>query len=211
VILLGEIVRLQVQRSTLKLAAEVGAAYPQRYEPAPLVDVAALLLTSGGVIGVLDSGEHVLDVHHLEHPDTKNHERSNDLSLGFTSHYAAMRERFGAHIMDGIAGENVLIGCNAPVGLHQLTGGAVIETSDGVGVRLERLAVAEPCVPFTRFSLCLGPSDPSGERVTEALRFLREGRRGFYASYAGGTVLLRAGDRVLGLEPGSAGALSGTG
>ena len=64
----------------------------------------------------------------------------------------------------------------------------------------DRVVVAEPCVPFTRFSLRLGPADPTGGPVTEGLQFLREGRRGFYASYAGASVLLHRGDRVFGMQ-----------
>jgi hypothetical protein len=197
---LGEIVRLQVQRSTLKLASEPGAAHPQRYDPVALVEVAALLLTPGGAIGVLDSGEEVLDVHNVEHPHTKNDGRSNDLSLGFTAHYATMRQRFGAHLSDGIAGENVLIRSDSPVRLDELSGGVVVQTDGGVCVQLERVVVAEPCVPFTRFSLRLGPAEPSGGPVTEALQFLRAGRRGFYASYSGPSVVVRRGDRVFSMQ-----------
>jgi hypothetical protein len=197
---IGEIVRVQVQQSTLKVPAEAGAAHPVRYDPGPLIEVRALLLTSGGAVGVLDSGDQVIDVHHIEHPNSKNAERVNDLSLGFTTHYAAMRDRFGAHVEDGIAGENVLVASDRPFTLEDLLAGVVIETADGERVVLDRISVAEPCVPFTRFSLGLGPTESSGTPVTDGLRFLRDGRRGFYATYDGTRVTLRPGDRVFRIE-----------
>jgi hypothetical protein len=36
-------------------------------------------------------------------------EAENTISIGFTSHYAQMRARFGEHMQDGIAGENINI------------------------------------------------------------------------------------------------------
>jgi hypothetical protein len=194
--LLGEIMRLQVQRSTLKVPAGAAAAHPVHYDPGPLFEVASLLLAPGGSFGVLDSGEQIMDVHHTEHPHSKNANRRNDLSLGFSQHYAAMRQRFGAHLVDGIAGENILVRSNREVNLDELAAGVLIETKDAIRVTLESVIVAEPCVPFTRFSLSLAATDPSGPDVTEGLRFLREGRRAFYATYEGTPIQLRLGDRV---------------
>jgi hypothetical protein len=201
VIPLGEIVRLQIQRSSLKLASDAGAAHPQRYEPAPLLEVPALVLTPGGAIGLFETGAQVLDVHHTDHPASKNSQRMNDLSIGFTAHYAAMRTRFGNQLRNGIAGENLLVQSERDVELDELTAGVVIAASDGTLVKLERIGVAEPCVPFTRFAMRLGPTDPSSPQVTEALQFLRAGRRGFYASYTGPGVTVRPGDRVFALAP----------
>ena len=51
----------------------------------------------------------MLDIHHdINHPD-KAYDDDDLVSIGFTSHYKAMRERFGAHIEDGTAGENIII------------------------------------------------------------------------------------------------------
>ena len=87
------------------------------------------------------------------------------------------------------------------VELDELRGGLLIAASDGTFVTLERVIIAEPCVPFTRFAMRLSATDPSGPQVTEALQFLRAGRRGFYASYAGPEVTLRPGDRVFAIAP----------
>jgi hypothetical protein len=66
--LLGKIVRLQIQRSTLKPGER-----PYRwYDPAPLLDVPALAVEPSGVFGLTDSGERIVDVHNVEHPKSQN-------------------------------------------------------------------------------------------------------------------------------------------
>src|SRR6185436_12587044 len=101
---LGRIVNLQIQRSSLKLGEK-----PNRwFDPAPLLPVDELALTPNGAIARLPDGGTLLDIHHANHPATRNN-GTNDISVGFTSHYAAMRQRFGPHLPDGIAGENILV------------------------------------------------------------------------------------------------------
>jgi hypothetical protein len=194
---IGRIARLQVQRSSLKVPNPDGARHPRRYDPAAVVQVAALELTAGGARGLLDSATPIIDVHNAAHPASKNHEGINGISIGFSPHYIAMRERFGGHLVDGAAGENILVQTGARVEPEALNGGMIIETRDGDQVRLERIVVAEPCVEFTRFALRLGPTDPTNDDVTEGLRFLRAGTRGFYATLAGSTAVVRPGDAVL--------------
>lgn len=195
---LGRIARLQVQRSGVKLAAKPGAAHPQYYDPAALVVVPRLRLTASGAEGLLDRGQTVLDVHHLEHPSSRNARGQNDVSVGFTAHYGLMRDRFGPHLEDGIAGENILVEADRPVELSALAAGLMVETADGTCVLLQDVLVAEPCVPFTRFCLRLGVTDRDTAHVKDCLQFLRKGMRGFYANYAGtSSVVLGLGDRVL--------------
>jgi len=193
---IGRIVRLQVQRASLKVPNPEGARHPRRFDPAALAHVEALELTARGVRGLLDSQTPIVDVHNVEHPSSKNSDGINGISVGFSSHYAAMRERFGAHLVDGAAGENILVEADRRVEADTLETGLAIETRDGSLVRLERIVVAEPCVEFTRFALRLGPADPSSDDVTEGLRFLRAGTRGFYATLAGSTAVVRPGDAV---------------
>jgi hypothetical protein len=141
----------------------------------------------------------VLDVHNTLHPASKNQRGINDVSVGFTAHYAAIREHFGEHLTDGIAGENVLIQTSSRIEPEQVRGGLAIQTQAGALAVLENVVVAEPCVPFTRFCLRLRPADPSSPAVTDGVRWLREGMRGYYANYAGteaAEVVLRLGDRV---------------
>ena len=90
--LLGRIARLQIQTAALK----TGDKPRERYDPAALLAVETLTLTNAGAEARGPGGERVLDVHHLRHPQSRQHQGENALSVGFTAHYAAMRERFGA-------------------------------------------------------------------------------------------------------------------
>src|SRR5579864_7209684 len=99
---IGRIKQVQVQRSSLKL----GESPNIYYDPTPLLIVARLLVTPYGAIGITGHGEEVIDIHHVHHPRTKNAKGILDLSIGFTSHYVAMRERFGDWFREGCAGEN---------------------------------------------------------------------------------------------------------
>src|SRR5215216_4561414 len=102
---LGSIVRLQVQTVSLK----VGTAPQRRYDPAGICAVPTLELNYGGVQGWTADNEPLTDVHHRDHPASKNRGGENGISLGFTSHYQEMRDRFDDHLIDGIAGENILV------------------------------------------------------------------------------------------------------
>ena len=189
----GKIVRLQVQTAHLKRGEQ-----PRRwYDPAPITRVATLRLDDGGVSGIDAVGTIHHDVHHRDHPISR-HRGDNGVSVGFTSHYAAMRERFGDHLPDGVAGENILIESDGRHTVAELGGSLLIETGDGIA-RLDEVIVAPPCVEFTRFCM-RWPRDARPDRtVTEALRFLDDGMRAFYAraDLAGGaTRELHEGDTV---------------
>lgn len=175
--LIGPIVRLQVQPRSLKVAGPRG----ERYDPTPLRAVSSLLLGPAGALGAL-AGERLLDVHHRDHPETKHRPDRNAVSVGFTSHYAAMRQRLGDHLADGLAGENILVQSDRLVEPVELAGGLVIQTRRGAALRLAAVRVAEPCIPFTRFGLQAPADAPVDESVQATLRFLRGGMRGFYAS-----------------------------
>ena len=189
---IGRIVRLQVQLSSLK----VGERPLRRYDPAPLRSVQALILEEGGVRGVMAGDEEVVDVHHRDHPASKNR-GGNGVSVGFTGHYADMRARFGAHLDDGLAGENILVETRYSYGEADLANGLVVETAGGATVRLERVVVAEPCVEFSRYALRYPPDTRTDRAVTSALTFLGDGMRGYYATYHGEPARIELGDRVL--------------
>lgn len=167
------VVRLQVQSARLKPA--------RVYDPAPLRPVSTLALTPRGAVG--DGG---LDVHHADHPHSRNRDLANGLSLFTLAGYASLREAFGPHLVDGIAGESLLLDGPLP------PGDLLLETDEG-SVRLSEVAPAPPCVEFTRF--CLG--GPAGrDEVAAGLERLRHGARGWYARVEGsGTV--RVGARLL--------------
>src|SRR5947209_3817614 len=102
---IGRIKQVQVQPSSLK----IGQGSTAHYDPTPLQVVSGLLVSKDGAIGIAANGDRILDVHHADHPRSRHHEGINGLSFGFTSHYQAMRTKFGLHLMDGCAGENILI------------------------------------------------------------------------------------------------------
>ena len=185
---IGRIVRLQIQRESLKR----GLPRARYYDPGPLLPVERLLLTRDGVAAIGPDGAEQIDVHNGRHPESKRRSE-NPVSIGFSTHYAAMRERFGAHLSDGIAGENILVETDRPLTLDDIGNGIVILGSDGRRIELSSISVAHPCVEFSRFAL----GDPRGEPliVSEALRFLDNGVRGFYACVeADGRFEARHGD-----------------
>ena len=189
---IGPIVRLQVQAASLK----VGERRHRRYDPAPVRAVPALLLDGRGVVGQTAAGEAIEDVHHQDHPASKNRGGSNGVSVCFTAHYDAMRERFGPHLADGLAGENILIQTDHLLGEEDLGPGLMVQTTDGQQIALERIIVADPCVEFSRWVLQYPDNLRPDRTVAEAVAFLADGMRGYYAGYDGPPVTIQLGDRV---------------
>src|SRR3712207_1174083 len=146
--LIGTIVRLQIQESSLKVGDK-----PRRYDPAPIRPVPALRVSSAGVVGLAANGERIVDVHHQDHPTSKNRGGENGISLGFTAHYLTMRQRFGQHLADGIAGENILIEADRQFQEEELAAGVVVEGAAGRRLELRPVIVAAPCVEFSRYAL----------------------------------------------------------
>jgi hypothetical protein len=190
--LIGTIVRLQVQRSSLK----IGEDRRRRYDPAPIQPVQALDLMPGGVVGWTETGERVLDVHHMDHPLSKNRNGDNGISIGFTSHYELMRSRLGDHLFDGLAGENILVATDRRFDASDLPERLEIETTDGTTIELGGVMVAEPCVEFTRFAMRFPDDARPDATVTEALDFLRRGVRGYYATHLGAPARVQRNDRL---------------
>jgi hypothetical protein len=188
---IGTIVRLQVQDSSLKVGTK-----PRRYDPAPIRSVPAISLSPSGVIGLPVAGETIVDVHHHNHPASKNRDGENGISLGFTTHYAAMRDRFGEHLSDGVAGENILVAVDRPLSAVDLDGGVGIEGADGRRLELRPVIVAAPCVEFARYALNFPDGARPDATVTEAVRFLDAGMRGFYATFVGEPAVVEIGSRV---------------
>ncbi|HEX7737534.1 MAG TPA: hypothetical protein VF458_21985 [Ktedonobacteraceae bacterium] len=190
---IGQIKQVQVQRASLKRGMK-----PHRYyDPADIQVVEYLLLASEGIVGVTAGGERILDIHNSTHPESKNLDGVNGISLGFTSHYQAMRAKFGPHLWDGIAGENILVETEEAIALETL--GKRVAARDretGALLYLERLEVAAPCVEFSHFALNKPEPVPAG-MLRDALIFLNDGQRGFYATFTGQKLLtLRAGDGI---------------
>lgn len=178
---LGTIVRLQVQPVSLK----VGDSPRRRYDPTTLTEIASLAVTEGGVAGWTDDGSAIPDVHHRDHPASKNRKGANGISVCFTSHYRRLRREFGDHVVDGVAGENILVETDDELTLGDLECGIVVQSPDGRSLHLENVIVAAPCVEFARYVLQFPDDRPPDASVTEAVRFLHDGTRGYYAAYHG--------------------------
>ena len=180
---LGSLVRLQIQRNTLKTGVK-----PDRvYDPTPILAVDRLAVGPDGVLGAGPDGSWLVDVHHRAHPATKNEDGLHGVSVGFTAHYEAMQQRFGDRLTLGCAGENLIARTAAPLALADLAGGLAIVGPDGSErVRLRVLEVARPCRPFTGWAL---GGVVESQVLKESLQFLDEGMRGFYCTAEGvGTV-----------------------
>jgi hypothetical protein len=159
--------------------------------------VPAISLSVAGVVGLAENGVSIVDVHHHEHPSSKNRGGENGISLGFTGHYVEMRQRFGPHLTDGIAGENILIEADRQFPVEELANGIVVEGTGGRSLELLPVIVAAPCVEFSRYALNFPDGARPDATVTEALRFLDAGMRGFYATYEGEPAVIEVGARVL--------------
>ncbi len=211
---IGTIVRLQVQRSSLK----VGQKPHRVYDTTPLLSVEQMSVSPEGAIALTSDGQQTLDVHHRLH-DKSQYAGVNGLSIGFTSHYARMRARFGDHMFDGCAGENVLIDTGELPGLSDVERGVMIRCAAlGVDLWLGDVRIALPCLEFSRFALRLPQVERESSDVKRALQFLEQGTRGFYVTPAnpGAPVVASLGDRVyfpvqqaVG-EPGRGGSLLST-
>jgi hypothetical protein len=191
---IGRITLLQVQRSSLKL----GARLETYYDPTPLLAVERLRLTPQGVWGILEDGSEVIDLHHIDHPETHNIDGANGVSIGFTSHYQSMREAYGEHLVDGIAGENILIETDTIVKIKDL-GSRLAIALQGTGqfAYLTDLKVAAPCIEFSHFAANYGKPLPP-DKLKATLQLLNDGRRGFYASIedAPNELIVHVGDKV---------------
>lgn len=189
---LGPIVRLQIQQTKLK----IGDKPNRRYDPAGILSVPEMILTPRGAETRLANGDPFLDQHHMDRADTHNINGTNNLSVSFTSHYAAIRAEFGdqPHLFDGCAGENILIETSQRLTETMLADGVYIQTASAPDpIRLHQVINAPPCRPFSGY--ILGGTEAS---VKETLQFLNQGIRGFYCTLAHvSPITLRVGDLAL--------------
>jgi hypothetical protein len=184
------IVRLQVQRGPVK----IGTAPLRWYEPAGIVPVSTLLAEPRGVRGVTADGEVVLDVHHRDHPQSRDRKGKAGILFMGTGDYVALRERYGDHVVDGIAAETVLL--DAPDGL---AGGGLPPTvtvlTAGGPLELHGVRTAAPCVEFSRFCLRRDVSAVVDDAVKKTMLDLDGGARG-YRSIASGAATIAVGDVI---------------
>ena len=190
---LGRIVRLQVQVDSIK----TGKKPNERYTPVPnLTPVSSIRLDADGTTGITVDGRELPDVHNRTHPHSK-FRGDNGISVMFTSHYAAMRERYGDHLTDGIAGESMLVEFDEMVGLDDIRSGLVVIGEDR-RIEVGPWDIAHPCAPFSKFCLQFPEGEKPDRRITETLQFLENGMRGFVAVYPtkASPAMIRLGDIV---------------
>jgi len=191
---LGRVKLVQVQPSGLIIETPSGYFY----DVSRRVEVASLKITSQGIEAVTPEGEHVLDIHHIDHPD-KAYDNDDLVSIGFTSHYQAMRDRFGEHMVDGTAGENIIIETAKEIWVDDL-GAQVAFESAATGHRtlLDVVSFAAPCDEFSHFAANSQDERLPADQLKAILQFLNHGRRGFLLllNEDHDEAVVRAGDKV---------------
>lgn len=191
---LGKVKLVQVQPSGLIVETPSG----DFYDATRRVEVEKLVITPLGIEATTSSGAYVLDIHHIKHPD-KAYENDDLISIGFTSHYEAMRQRFGEHMVDGAAGENIIIEYDLEVWMNDLGQQIVIENAEtGQKTLLDVLRFAAPCEEFSHFAANSQDKKLPAAELKNTLQFLNNGRRGFLLILSEGqdAATVRAGDRV---------------
>jgi hypothetical protein len=188
------VVRVQVQLRPVK----AGRAPWRVYEPQAMHRVSALRVGPHGVVGIDADGTEHVDVHNTDHPRCRDPKGLAGISIMTTGDYAALRARYGPHLVDGVAGESVLLDYGPGLARRAMPPSLSIRAAGGTVLPLTGVHIAEPCVEFTRFCLRLPASDRVGDDVTAGLRDLDGGARG-YKMVAGGDGHIRPGD-VLVLE-----------
>lgn len=166
---LGAVIRLQIELDRLKESEQ------SRYRHELIRGVERLHVTPDGCLGPANEG-YVIDIHHAAHPRSRSN-GTNHLSIGFTGHYDAMRERFGSHVGLGVAGENVIVERPGLTTVADLGDELRFELADGTTLYVAQPQVMRPCAPFTRF--CLADERPPAEELRAGLQFLDDGMRGF--------------------------------
>ncbi len=185
---IGTVAFVQVQRYSMKRT--VDGDY--QYDTNPLMRVDKLWLNDSGISGISDDKTVIVDVHSQAHPESKCR-GDNKISFGFLPNYDAMRERFGNHMTDGIAGESILIEVEGKLTDNLLDKQWILETADGQRVNLASVVVAPPC---REFSIFCAQETIAGAELKDTLQFLHNGRRGYYAELADAsmTCTVQAGD-----------------
>jgi hypothetical protein len=110
-----------------------------------------------------------------------------------------MRARFGEHMVDGIAGENITIEYEQEVWLDDLGQQIAIENADtGRMARLDVVNFAAPCAEFSHFAASSQHKQLPAAKLKGILQFLGNGRRGFLLVLSDHQepATVRSGDKV---------------
>ena len=191
---LGQVKLVQVQPHGLIIKTPTGYIYDATRRR----EVNELIISERGIEATTSTGKPILDIHHLDHPD-KAYDSDDLISIGFTSHYQAMREKFGEHMVDGVAGENIIIENKKEIWLEDLGSQIIIENSKTQQQTiLNQIQIANPCEEFSHFAACSQDKRLPADKLKSTLQFLSEGRRGFLMLLSSGQelVTVRPGDLV---------------
>jgi len=191
---IGQVKLVQLQPAGLIIDTPAGYLY----DASRRLEVDRLLITELGIEATNEDGRHVLDIHHLSHPD-KAYDDDDLVCIGFTPHYKAMRGQFGAHMVDGIAGENIIIETDDEPWRPDLGQGIAIENQEtGSRTLLDMISYASPCQEFSHFAMKSQNRPLLAKELKSTLQFLDKGRRGFLLVMRKGqeTAVVRPGDRI---------------
>ena len=194
---LGKVKLVQLQPSGLIIETPAGYFYDAQRR----VEVDHLLITSKGIEATTPDGKHVLDIHHIDHPD-KAYDDDDLVCIGFTSHYEAMRTRFGEHMIDGVAGENMIIDFDQEIWEEDIGKQLAIEnTKTGKMTFLDLVCFATPCDEFSHYAAQSQVERLTAPELKAILKFLNKGRRGFLFVLSEGqeAATVQPGDRVFGV------------
>lgn len=187
---IGQVVLLQVQRQPMKVGDVHRVFTPEQ----SLCQVGDFRLSREGVSAIIE-GETVFDAHHARHPRTR-HKEVNPVSVGFTSHYQKMQDKYGSHMVLGIAGENIVIETDEVVTEDLMEKTIALRNAEGQLTVIKDLFAMPPCEPFSRF--CLQQADVEASVMKKSLQFLHYGTRGFAGvPEDDGESVVRVGDSLL--------------
>ncbi|MGB7338696.1 MAG: hypothetical protein WBC91_07385 [Phototrophicaceae bacterium] len=191
---IGTVKFVQIQREPLKLIQNPDTNYDDRiYQTTAITRVQQLRLTTQGGIGITTDGVSLLDVHNETHPQTR-YRGDNKISFGFTQHYKRIQERFGDHMTVGDAGENIIIEADSDILNLDTNQRFFLKRDNNILVELSDVIPAPPCRPF---SVYCAKEDLQGRDLKEALQFLDNGTRGYYADVQlEDDIVIQAGDEL---------------
>lgn len=195
---LGRVKLVQLQPNGLIIETTSG----DFYDVSRRVEVGRIQITPKGIEATTPDGEHVLDIHHLDHPD-KAYDDDDLVCIGFTSHYEAMRKQFGEHMVDGSAGENIIIEFDKEVWTEDIGDSLAIESATtGKRTLLDFVSFAAPCDEFSHFAANSQTERLPADKLKDTLKFLNNGRRGFLLVMRDGqeAATVQEGDRVFGIH-----------
>lgn len=195
---LGHVNLVQLQPNGLVVDTPGKTPTGHFYDATRLIQVDRLVITPMGIEATIPGGEHVLDIHHINHPD-KAYDDDDLICIGFTSHNDAMRTHFGEHMVNGIAGENIIIEYSEEVWPDDLRQKLGVENQDtGEMAILEMVNFASPCVEFSQFCIHSQYKKIPPNKLKDILNFLGNGRRGFLLvlNKTHDVVTVKPGDKV---------------